>query len=103
MNSKKLEISKERAYAINYLDNGGLLSNFPQKHKKLHEAIKIEEKRRVFVQIRYLIDNNKTFKTKMYKLLKINNKTSIEPIELYKKLNTLTNNQLYSYLQDVEE
>ena len=35
MNATNLEVSKEMAYAISFLDNGGDVDNFPKSHKKL--------------------------------------------------------------------
>ena len=100
MNTTKLEVSKERAYAISFLDNGGDVNNFPKTHKKLYDAIKIEEKRRLMVEMRYLIKKSTSFKKKIFKKLKESENSTIEPEILYKKLDKFTYNQLKMFLQD---
>ena len=70
MNTTKLEVSKERAYAISFLDNGGDIDNFPKTHKKLYKAIKIEEKRRLMVEIRHLMNKSPSLKNNIYKTIK---------------------------------
>jgi hypothetical protein len=100
MNTTKLEVSKEQAYAISFLDNGGDISNFPNTHKKLHEAIKKEKKRRLMVEIRYLINKSTSFKKNVFKKLKESSNLQIKPELLYKKLDKFTNKQLEMLLQD---
>ena len=100
MNTTKLEVSKEKAYAISFIDNGGDINNFPKTHKKLYEAIKTEEKRRLMVEIRYLINKSTSFKKTIFKKIKENSNSKLEPEILYEKLNKLTFNQLEKLLQD---
>lgn len=100
MNTTKLEVSKEKAYAISFIDNGGDSNNFPKTHKKLYEAIKTEEKRRLMVEIRYLINKSTSFKKTIFKKIKENSNSKLEPEILYEKLNKLTFNQLEKLLQD---
>ena len=100
MNTTKLEVSKEKAYAISFIDNGGDINNFPKTHKKLYEAIKTEEKRRLMVEIRYLINKSVSFKKTIFKKIKENSNSKLEPEILYGKLNKLTFNQLEKLLQD---
>ena len=100
MNSTNLEVSKERAYAISFLDNGGDVDNFPKNHKKLYDAIKTEEKRRLMVEIRYLIKKSSAFKKFIYKNIKESTKSTIKPEVLYNELDKFTYNQLKSLLQD---
>ena len=100
MNTTKLEVSKEKAYAISFIDNGGNINNFPKTHKKLYEAIKIEEKRRLMVEIRYLINKSASFKKTIFKKIKENSNSKLEPEILYEKLNKLTFNQLEKLLHD---
>ena len=63
-------------------------------------SIKIEEKRRLMVEIRYLIQKSTSFKKKIFKKLKESEGSIIEPEILYKKLNKFTYNQLKTFLQD---
>lgn len=100
MNTTKLVVSKEKAYAISFLDNGGDINNFPKTHKKLYDAIKIEEKRRLMVEIRYLIKKSTSLKKRIFKKLKESDDSTIEPELLYEKLNKFTYNQLKTFLQD---
>jgi len=100
MNTTKLEVSKEKAYAISFIDNGGDINNFPKTHKNLHEAIKAEKKRRLMVEMRYLINKSTDFKKKIFKKIKENGNSKIKPDILYEKLNKFTFNQLEKFLQD---
>ena len=100
MNTTKLVVSKEKAYAISFLDNGGDINNFPKTHKTLYDAIKIEEKRRLMVEIRYLIKKSTSLKKRIFKKLKESEDSTIEPELLYEKLNKFTYNQLKRFLQD---
>jgi hypothetical protein len=100
MNDSNLEITKDAAYAISFLDNGGDPENFPKTHKKLYSAIKKEEKRRLMVEIRYLINKTPTFKRKMYKIIGENEKSILNPHVLYKLLDGLTYNQLKKHLHE---
>ena len=83
MNTTKLDVSKEKAYAISFIDNGGDINNFPKTHKKLYEAIKTEEKRRLMVEIRYLTNTSTDFKNKIFKKIKENSNSKIKPEILY--------------------
>jgi hypothetical protein len=100
MNATNLEVSKETAYAISFLDNGGDVDNFPKSHKKLYGAIKTEEKRRLMVEIRHLINKSSTFKKIIYKKIKESTKSTIKPEVLYNELGKFTYNQLKLLLQD---
>ena len=100
MNTTKLDVSKEKAYAISFIDNGGDINNFPKTHKKLYEAIKTEEKRILMVEIRYLTNTSTDFKNKIFKKIKENSNSKIKPEILYEKLNKLTFTQLEKLLQD---
>ncbi len=89
-----------RVYAIHYLDNGGKPGEFSKRHKVLTAAIQEEEKRRLMVSIRYKMNEKKEFHKKIYKILKISGKTTLEPRDLYNYLGNMTNNQLFSILHD---
>lgn len=89
-----------RVYAIHYLDNGGKPGKFSKRHKVLTAAIQEEEKRRLMVSIRYKMNEKKEFHRKIYKILKISKKTTLEPQDLYTNLGNMTNNQLFSILHD---
>jgi hypothetical protein len=100
MNNSNLETTKDLAYAISFLDNGGDPENFPKTHKKLYSAIKNEEKRRVMVEIRYLINKTPAFKRKMHKIIGENEKAILNPSVLYKLLDKITYNKLKTYLHE---
>ena len=89
-----------RVYAIHYLDNGGKSTMFSKRHKVLSYAIQEEEKRRLMVSIRYKMNAKKKFHRKIYKLLKISQRTTLEPRELYEHLNNISSNQLLSMLHE---
>jgi hypothetical protein len=82
------QISQESMYAIKFLDNGGNFETFSKRHKKIHNAILEEYKRRMMVQIRYGMEKLPKFKTMVYK--KIKQKNKLEPADLYKALETLS-------------
>lgn len=100
MNNSNLEITKDVAYAISFLDNGGDPENFPKTHKNLYSAIKKEEKRRLMVEVRYLINNKPAFKRKIHKIIGENEKAILNPHVLYKLLDKITYNQLKTYLHE---
>ena len=95
-----INISKAEIYAIHYLDNGGKAKDFSKRHLDLFKAIQKEEKRRLMIQIRYKMSNDKKLENKINKKFGISTKESINITILYSKLSNLSNNQLLSFLHE---
>lgn len=83
-----------RSKAINFIDNGGTSIQFSEKKGMFYEGVLVEEKRRIKVEIRYMMKGDYTFEKQVYRILKVSMKKPLLPEEIYTKLDPFTNKQL---------
>lgn len=85
MNRQELE-----KYALKYLDNGGKYEDIPDRNKQIKNEVRIIQKRRFMIYIRYGMLKNNKFSQEVLELIKENKHILDTPVELYASIDKLS-------------